>query len=38
VPGDERLAARGSLRPTIALYLTDPSEYPLREELVFLQE
>jgi hypothetical protein len=38
VPGNWRLAARGSLRPTIALYPSDPSEYPLREELVFLQE
>jgi hypothetical protein len=38
VPGDERSAARGSLRPTIALYLRDPSEYPPREDPVFLQE
>jgi hypothetical protein len=38
VPGDGRLAAPGWLRPTIALYLRDPSEYPLREDSVFLQE
>jgi hypothetical protein len=38
VPGDERSARRGSPRPTIVLHLRDPSEYPLREDSVFLQE